>query len=425
MYVVTKFTPTGREDMKRKNVSWQKYFIVILLIPFSLVVIRLIAFQAGEEFQVNTYTNADHWDPAVAMDEKGNFVITWATSDFHSFYYNVLARRFNSEGKAIATEFQVNTYINHWQDSPAIAMHKKGNFVITWQSFAQDGSGLGVFAKRFNRKGKAKGKEFQVNTYTHWHQQYPSIAMDEKGNFVIIWLDGGDGSGYGVFAQRFNRKGKAKGKEFQVNTYTASDQQYPSIAMDEKGNFVITWESYGQDGSDWGVFAQRFNSEGEAIGKEFQVNTYTKWYQWHPAIAMDNKGNFVITWSSEEQDGSSYGIFAQRFNKNGEAVGAEFQVNTYTKISQDYPAVAMDNRGNFVIVWESKRQDGSGIGIFAQRFNRKGQPIGTEFQVNTYTKNNQDHPAVAMDEKGNFIVTWVSDDPYGSDRGVFAKMFQK
>jgi len=411
--------------MKRENMCWQKYFIFILLIPFSLIVIRLIAFQAGEEFQVNTYTEWIKDRPAIAMDEEGNFVITWVTWEFYSGS-EVFARRFNSKGKAIATEFHVNTYINYWQDSPAIAMHKKGNFVITWQSYPQDGSGYGVFAQRFNSKGKAKGREFQINTYNEGDQQYPSIAMDEKGNFVITWRSWEqDGSDWGVFAQRFNSKGKAKGKEFQVNTYNESTLQYPSIAMDEKGNFVITWESWLQDGSDWGVFAQRFNKNGEAVGTEFQVNTYTKWYQWHPAIAMDKKGNFVITWSSEGQDGSSYGVFAQRFNKNGVAVGAEFQVNTHTKISQDHPAVAMDNRGNFVIVWESKRQDGSGTGIFAQRFNRKGEAVGTEFQVNIYAKNNQDHPAVAMHEKGNFIVTWVSDDQYGSGRIIFARMFQK
>jgi len=215
------------------------------------------------------------------------------------------------------------------------------------------------------------------------------------------------------------------GEEFQVNTYTDRDQDRPAIAMDEKGNFVITWASYEQDGSAWGVFAQMYNKKGKAIGTEFLVNTYTKWYQWHPAIAMDSKGNFVITWSSEGQDGSSYGVFAQRFNKNGEAVGTEFQVNTYTKNRQDYPAVSMDNKRNFVIGWESKGQDGSGTGIFAQRFNRKGQPIGTEFQVNTYTKSLQALPSIAMKEKDNFIVTWVSDGQDGWGWGVFAKIFQK
>ena len=409
--------------MKRKIVYRKKCSFYFLLISIFLFTIGLFAFIASNEFQVNTYAGWIKDRPAIAMDEEGNFVITWVTWEFYS-QSEVFARRFNSKGKAIATEFKVNTYINYWQDSPAIAMHKKGNFVITWQSYPQDGSGYGVFAKRFNSKGKARGREFQVNTYNEGDQGYPAIAMDEKGNFVITWESWQqDGSHWGVYAQRFNSKGKAIGREFQVNTYNEGDQQYPAIAMDEKGNFVITWESWLQDGSDWGVYAQRYNSKGEAMGTEFQVNTYMKWYQWHPAIAMARKGNFVITWGSEGEDGSSYGVYAQRFKKNGEAVGSEFQINTYTQKSQDYPAVAMDNGGNFVISWESQRQDGSGTGIFAQMYNRKGVAVGNEFQVNTYIRNMQALPAIAMKKKNKYIVTWISDHQDGS--GVFARMFLK
>ena len=88
------------------------------------------------------------------------------------------------------------------------------------------------------------------------------------------------------------------GEEFQVNTYISLDQERPAVAMDKKGNFVITWQSDGQDGSESGIFAQRFDKEGLAIGPEFQVNTYTESDQTFPAVAMDKKGNFVITWQS-------------------------------------------------------------------------------------------------------------------------------
>ena len=48
-----------------------------------------------------------------------------------------------------------------------------------------------------------------------------------------------------------------------------------------------------------------------------------------------------------------------------------------------------------------------------------------EFQVNTFTTGNQSHPAVAMDRKGNFVITWVSSGQDGSGHGVFAKLFRK
>ena len=80
---------------------------------------------------------------------------------------------------------------------------------------------------------------------------------------------------------------------------------FSSVAMDAAGDFVVTWASYGsEDGNAFGIFAQRYNSAGIAQGTEFQVNTYTTDRQFEPSVAMDAAGDFVITWQSAGQDGS-------------------------------------------------------------------------------------------------------------------------
>jgi hypothetical protein len=86
---------------------------------------------------------------------------------------------------------------------------------------------------------------------------------------------------------------------------------------------------------------------------------------------MNIKGNFVIVWMSDDQDGSDRGIFAQKFNKKGGPLGSEFQVNTLPDYNQSFPAAAMDKRGNFVVTWTSSSgRDGSGYGIFARMFKK-------------------------------------------------------
>ena len=40
------------------------------------------------------------------------------------------------------------------------------------------------------------------------------------------------------------------------------------------------------------------------VGNEFQVNTYTTSYQRNPSVAMDADRNFVVVWDSYDQDGS-------------------------------------------------------------------------------------------------------------------------
>jgi hypothetical protein len=322
------------------------------------------------------------------------------------------------------SEFQVNTYTTNSQGYPSAAMDSNGNFVITWSSWGQDGDEYGVFAQRYNSTGIPQGSEFQVNTFTTGNQTNSSIAMDPSGNFIITWSSNEqDGSELGIFAQRFKSTGIPQGSEFQVNTFNNDEQSHPSIAMDSNGNFVIAWSSMGQDTSDTGIYAQRYNNTGAPQGSEFQVNSYTSNWQHMVSVAMNFSGNFVMAWSSFGQDGSDNGIYAQRYNNTGVPQGPEFQVNTYTSSAQESPSAIMDTNGNFVITWMSEGQDGDGNGIFAQRFNDTGVPQGPEFQVNTYATAAQELPTAAIDSNGDFVIAWMSDGQDGDGYGIYAQRF--
>src|SRR5262245_10969761 len=258
------------------------------------------------------------------------------------------------------------------------------------------------------------GSEFRVNTYTLGNQLTRHlgghvVAADGSGNLVVAWRSQvQDGSGYGIFGQRYDSAGGRLGSEFRVNSYTSNEQWYPCVAAAGDGNFVVVWQSYGQDGSGWGIFGQRYDSAGDALGSEFRVNSYTTSNQWVLSVASDASGNFVVVWNSY-QDGNGYGIFGQRYDSSGGRLGAEFRVNSYTPSFQTRPSVASAASGDLVVVWESFLQDGSGPGIFGQRYDSSGVAQGGEFRVNTYTTGSQEVPTVASDPDGNFVVVWASD----------------
>jgi hypothetical protein len=98
-----------------------------------------------------------------------------------------------------------------------------------------------------------------------------------------------------------------------VNTYTTTRQRLPAVSSDDAGHFVVVWESDGQDGSGRGVFGQQFDEVGLPQGGEFLVNSYTTFYQQNPAVARSPGGDFVVVWQSFGQDGSFTGLFAQRY----------------------------------------------------------------------------------------------------------------
>jgi hypothetical protein len=145
-------------------------------------------------------------------------------------------------------------------------MDAAGNFVVTWAS-----SSVGIFAARFNAAGAMQGVPFRVDLSTGIGANHPSVAMDAFGRFVISWDEGdnhgsGDSDHYGTFAKRFNADGTPNGARFQVNTYTTSNQQYPSVGMNRRGQFGIAWESNGQDGSGMGVYAALYDAPSPPPG---------------------------------------------------------------------------------------------------------------------------------------------------------------
>ncbi|MFH1921845.1 MAG: trypsin-like serine protease, partial [Planctomycetota bacterium] len=281
------------------------------------------------------------------------------------------------------------------QRDPEVASNADGDYVIVWtgQGQALDDTGLpivdangnpvlqtDILARRFDRFGKAQGREFIVNSYRTGNQYDPEVAMDRWGNFVVTWAGEGEVldttiiEPAGVFARVFDAFGNAAGEEFQVNQFRQYAQDAPSVAMDDGGDFVVSWTSYGQDGDLDGVYARRYGLNTVPKGSEFRVNTTTLNRQDGSAVAMDASGNFVVVWAAYRHpaDSSEWGIFGQRYNAAGTALGGEFLINTATGDDQMDAHVAMDADGDFVVTWSSYLQDGSGWGIYGRRYNAAG-----------------------------------------------------
>ncbi len=332
------------------------------------------------------------------------------------------------------SDFNVNTYVSGNQEQPDIAIDPLGNFVITWQSNGQDGDGYGIFARAYDSNANPLSSEFQVNTLTTGDQIDPAIGMDNNGNFIITWTNDGAGySGQDIYGQRFNSSGQVLGPQFQANLSTEGDQTNSDVAMDGVGNFVVVYESdfqnsstNGQDTDGTGIFGQRFDTTGALVGQEFRINTTTQNDQSAPVVAMNSQGEFVAIWVSQLQDGSGPGIFGQRYSSAGSPVGLEFQVNTTTEGEQINPAVAIDENGNFVVTWQSDSQDGKdkdGYGVYARRYNATGSPTTSEILVNDTTQGDQIDPSVAIDAAGNFTIVWASENGDGDGYGIFGQSF--
>lgn len=380
--------------------------------------------KVGAESRVNTATAGSQQLPAIASLKSG-YVVVWSSNLQDGSGYGIYAQRYNLLGTKLGAAFLVNTETAKDQVQPAIARLSDGGFAIVWQSLAQDGSDLGVYGQRYTALGAKAGGEFRVNTAIANAQSAPAVAGLSRGGFVVVWQSQlQDKSGSGIYAQRYDARGKPAGVEFRVNQIATNDQAYPTIAALTGGGFTIAWQSDGQDGSGLGVYARQFDSAGIPTGREFRVNKTTAGNQSLPSAAALNDGGFVIAWQSHLQDGSGLGVYAQRFGATGAKAGAEFRANTTTANNQSQPCVAGFGDGGFVIAWSSLNQDKSGQGVYAQAYKATGAPANVEFRVNTVTLNDQWQPAVAAASKGVFMAVWTSKAQDGSLEGVYAQFFQ-
>jgi hypothetical protein len=405
---------TGSALLKRAS-------CVLFVVAFVLPAAARGQIRVGSEFQVNTYMTGPQLRPAVAADAAGSFVVAWSSHGQDGSGSGVFARWHDASGNPLGgAEFRVNVHTPGDQLTPSVASTPTGTVVVVWESVGQDGSGGGIFGRRYDAAGTPLDpSEFQINTYTTSTQRLPSVTSDASGNFVVVWQGNHDGSGYGVFARRYDAAGNALGDEFQVNSYTTSSQSGPAVASYWTGNFVVAWHSSPQDGNAFGVFAQRYDATGAPVGGEFRVNSYTTGNQFSPTVASDGSGNFVVAWDSDQGTGA-YGIFAQRYDSAGVRQGGEFRVNAHTTFNQGSPALAAEFDGDFVVVWQSYTQDGSRWGTFGRRYDGLGTPEGPEFVLNTYTTGHQTFPAVASDASGRFVTLW--DSEHGSV-GIFGQRF--
>ena len=276
----------------------------------------------------------------------------------------IYGRHFDTNGMALLPDFKINTndVDDIREDQPVVAPLKDGSFMVAWTERENRIAGrVLVAARRVDASGLPVGDEFEVTQYTGF-QDHPAIAALPDGGFVVVWQDAyRDGLDFGIFGQRFDSAAGRVGSEFLVNNYTFSQQRLPVVAAGADGSFVISWS--GNLVGDEQVIARRFDSAGAPSGSEFVVNSPGELgQQYYSSIAAEPQGGFIVVWTSGGSIGR-FNIFGRRIGRNGGPVGSEFQVNTFTSTmsNRNFPEVASNPDGSIIVAWEAQAQDGGGV----------------------------------------------------------------
>jgi hypothetical protein len=261
----------------------------------------------GQPYAVASTAASDEQNPTIAMDAKGAFVIAW-TSD-RTGGPTVYAERFKNGGAPVGAAFRVNTTTAGNQSEPAAAMDANGDFVIAWLS--NQNGGQQVFAQDYHADGGKVGSETQVST-GGTNQQDPAVAMDASGAYTVLWSSNQGLLFRDIYGRQFKTDGNPLAAEFPVASYLLGDSRWPSIDVGPGGNYLVSWSVNGEDAlGTWGVYAQEMSPSGSLLGSPFPVNTTTAGDQQYSSVAANAAGQAIIVWSGNGV-GDPSGVFGRR-----------------------------------------------------------------------------------------------------------------
>jgi hypothetical protein len=282
--------------------------------------------------------------PDVGLDAAGNAYVVWALSQIDGDL--ILLQRLSPDNQPTGSFEQINQPAPLLRDIPRIAVGAAGNLLVSWNDHRRGGDNVDVWARRYDGPSHTWDAEVQINPSTTGVQKGSAPVLYPQGDGAVVYNDftsaqirvrrldatgeptgdpirigdlgdsdlfapgaavGPDGTTLVVWqkdalskvhAAFFDRSWNPLGGDFLVSSPADDFEWQPAVAAGPTGSFVVTWTSFGvpviiegpphgdadgHDGSQDGVFAQRFQAppcvptpQALCLGGRFQVTVSWK-----------------------------------------------------------------------------------------------------------------------------------------------------
>ncbi|HXB41936.1 MAG TPA: T9SS type A sorting domain-containing protein, partial [Bacteroidia bacterium] len=282
--------------------------------------------QIGSEIVVESdLANQNLNDAKVAMDAAGNFVVAWENRGNSTFapippsppLSDICFRRYDAAGNPLGPVQRIPGNElgrkNYERALPEIGMNSLGDFIITWQQrmgvwdYHPNTAAWDVWAQRYNAAGISIAPTFSLITQIGSYAMQPNADIADNGNFVITWE-------YPSRYQLYN----ASGELIKYSGIGTSDWTDIDVSMNADGDFILT-STAPNDANQTHI--SRFNADGSLITDiglfpyvwEYYdggtCSPYTGSYNGQSAIALNDKGDFVVAFNAIDQDDGWGGYF--------------------------------------------------------------------------------------------------------------------
>jgi hypothetical protein len=266
----------------------------------------------GGSFRVNSTTAGFQTLPRVAVRNGGEAVVVWMSDDRDDrstkgdgIFGQVVTRN----GRLVGNELRIDTVPGTYVFNPAVAADKQGNFMVAWEACCDVGNDLGVKARLFDRTGTPRGGEMVVNAAVQaGRQRRPDVTLDSAGNFLVTWqgfLQAPQPLLTRIFGQFVSPAGRLLGAQFQISKTGGEDIHIaPAAALLPSGGFLVTWMSW-IGTSPIGVRGVEIDAQGRLAAQELLISTGKIFPQYHNAVAVGPDGDAFVSWQGVANHRSS------------------------------------------------------------------------------------------------------------------------
>ncbi len=213
---------------------------------------------------------------------------------------------------------------------------------------------------------------------------------------VAVWVESGSSFPNSAIRGRlYNPNGSAKGPVFTIFNASATETA-PAVAMDDLGNWIVTFERKEPGSTQKNVWVARYNANGILQGNFLPIaNTIANEHQ--PSIAVDPAGNFVVTYTRDSSPTQS-DVFFRRYSNNATFLNAA-EVSALSGVKESSSRVARNANSEFVVTFLRNSS------ALLRKFDATGKPqwIRTVNASATGTD-----LTVSMDSLGNSLVGYTT-----------------
>lgn len=340
------------------------------------------SWQGATSFEANGSSSAPwHYDLDGVSDGKGNIISVWGAEAVDGTDIDIVYKRSLDNGAtwSVMTTLNSEASIDSGEDEhPSISTNGNGRWITVWGGPNNDsGTGDDIFYSVSDDNGTSWTAQIELNAATEAFNDWdPVITNDGGNNWLIVWQSGNDlsgtiGSDSDLLYSYSSDNGQTWSSTAAVDSRALSDSvgdTWPDVAMDSAGKAILIWNSSNDlsatIGSDSDIFVSTSSDYGvtwstsAVLNDNAATDTGSDIYA---KVALDEAGNSVVVWDSNEDLNSTAGtdidIFVSRSNDYGATWSTPTTLNSDALIDSDhdrYPAIVGDGAGSWAVSWDDR-----------------------------------------------------------------------